>query len=105
MHAGNEEAGHRKQADRLITDERQVEVAGPRAICVERGTVLPSLTGDGAAAQHNAGAGRNVLAQHAQELGESFLVVAEREAQDVRALLLVGQFPFVHVLSSAKCLS
>ena len=103
MDAGHEEAGHGKQADDLVADERHVEVAGARAVGIERGAVLPPLAGHRAAAQHDAGARRDLLTEDAQELVEPLLVAAKRQPEDVRPPLCLAQFARVHMLSSTRC--
>jgi hypothetical protein len=74
-----------------IPDQRQVEVARARAVGVERRAILPAAAGDGAAANDYARAGRNVVANDAQEVVEALLAAAEHEANEVGALLFVGQ--------------
>src|SRR3954464_12371431 len=98
MHARDEEAGDREQADHLVADECEIEVAGPGTIGVERRAVLPSITGDGAAAQDHSRAGRNFLTDDAEKILEAFFAAAEREPHDVGALLRLRHRLFFPVL-------
>src|SRR5580765_5825718 len=98
MKAGNEKPGWLEERNRLLTDQRQVEVARPRTLRIERRAVLPAMPRDRAAAKHDARSIGNLLPDHAAELLEPLGVAAEGETQDIGAFLLVGQAALAIVL-------
>src|SRR4029434_3450946 len=89
--AWNEKAGHGEEADRLIANQRHVQIARPRSVRVERRIVLEAPARDRAAAQDNPRVGRDLLAQNAKEVVGPLFVAAKREPYDVRPLLRVSQ--------------
>src|SRR5438105_697752 len=90
MDARHEEPGDGEELQRLVSDEREVEIAGARAVGVERRAVLPSLAGDGAAPEHDRGAGRRHFPDLRDEPIELRPVAIERETDDIVALRRFG---------------
>jgi len=72
-------------------DERDVEIARRRSVGVERRSVAPAIARHRAATQDDGCARGNHLVDLAAERVERSPVAAEREADDVVALLLLGQ--------------
>ena len=88
MDAGHKKSRRLEQGDRVLSDKRQVEVAGARTVRVKRCPILPPLARHGAAAKHDAGSGGNFLANQSAEMRKALFIAAERETQDIGALLL-----------------
>src|SRR5258705_13291350 len=98
MNAGNEKPEWFEEGSRLVTDQRQVEVARPRALRIERRAGLPAASRDGAAAQHDAGSLWNFLADYPAEFAKPIGIVTEGETEEVGAFLLVGEASLAIVL-------
>ena len=91
MQARHEESRDREQADDGVADKGHVEVAGSSTVRIEGRAVLPARAGHRAPPQHDAGAIGNLLADHANEILEALDAAAERQPDDVVALLSVAQ--------------
>ena len=64
--------------------KRHVEIARAGTVRIERRAIVPTITGDGAAAQHDDGARRHDVLDRAAEVVEAFEVPAEGKPDDVR---------------------
>src|SRR5687767_3447612 len=83
MHAGHEESRRVEILQAAIADERDIEVTGARSIGVERGLVLPTMTGDGAAAQDAGRARRREVGEQPAERFETIAAPAERQPNHI----------------------
>jgi ferredoxin len=91
MDAGHEKTGGLEKRDGLVSNKRQVQIARARTIGIKRRSVLPPLTSDCAAAQHDSRAFRDFLPDQAAELFESLVVAAKGEPQHIGPFLLFGE--------------
>src|SRR5438270_9346870 len=91
MHAGDEKSSYLEVSQCLRPDERHVEIARAGTVRIERRAIAPTMTGDGAAAQHDDGARRNGFLDRAAEVVEALDAAAEGKPDDVIAFLPFGQ--------------
>src|SRR5438552_8997704 len=101
MEARNEKPGRLEQRDRRIADEREIKVARPRSLRVERRLVFPSPARHRTSPQYDSGPFRNLLPDDATELVEPIAIAAEHKAQHIRALRVVRQAALEDVMRLA----
>ena len=89
--AGHEEAVHRVERQQVRSHEREIEIAGPRAVGVKRRAVLPPHAGHGAAAQDGVRAGWKHFAYRLAEFLQALGRAAERQLQQRLPHLFVGE--------------
>ena len=99
MDAGNPVSVDLVVAQNVGADERQIQVAGAWTIGIEECAVLPSVSGDGATSQHDRFGFRHALPHNADEFLELLGIAAERKANHVTSLFVVGKlFRLLHGL-------
>src|SRR4030095_8351206 len=74
VHSRYEEARRFEQRHRFVADERDIKIARAGAVVVERRTVLPPRSVDGAPAQHDGCSVGDLFANQPTELTESLLI-------------------------------
>jgi hypothetical protein len=91
MDARHKKPGHLEQADGPFADERNVEVARPPTCRIERRVIVPAMSRDGAAPQHNRCAGRDRLLDLVAERSKQLGPAVKRESENVGALFVFGR--------------
>src|SRR6266545_1826683 len=91
MDVWNEESGDGEVLDDFRADQREVQIARAAPLGVKRRMIVPPVTGDGAAAQHDGRARRNRSLDLPAEGIEEAVVAVEREPDDVVAFVLLAE--------------
>ncbi len=91
MYARHEKPCRFEKGQRIGANEREVQVARARTIGVEGGAILPAAAGHRAATQHHGRSKGCDAVNLAQKGVEQLLVPAEREPDDIVALLSFRQ--------------
>src|SRR5438270_10848232 len=89
MDARNEKPGRLEQRHRLVADEREIKVARPRSLRVERRIVFPSPASHRTSPQDDSGPFWNFLPDDATKLVETIAIAAEYKAQHIRPLRVI----------------
>jgi ferredoxin len=91
MDARHKKSRRLEQRDGVVSNQRQVEIARARTVGIKRCPIFPPLARHRAAAKHDARPAGNFLANQSTEMSKALFIAAERQAQDIGALLLLRE--------------